>query len=643
MKKSATLVSLSGQGQRRNVSNYSIALDSVKPSPTQSPRYKGEGPSETGTDKSYDPFRESRQKIAHVEADHAKVTLLPRSSVASKNTRNSSLGTFVRHPAVARLQDDEALSFSNSAPRFPVDAHGNIRELRRKTIPLVYSRSSMTSSQHSRASSKAFRSSMSYKRNIRFDHSNRSSSARRSSPPPRPAAPTPLNLQQRYIHDRDSNPLHSSSSFDGTPKFDHSANQAIRSRKEGVSVGPTLSKRSSGLWEEKTRQVSKELSFFCDQAFNKGLPISDSTVQNRADDSRLTASPYPPSTPSAPSHHRSGVGSNALRYQSRPLPKPPVNEAMATNTHLELSKAKEKLLQRARLLERGELDEILGHIDRLIEANSKHLDQLESEKRVTSAPAANSGRSNWLLPVKEETEKVRKRNGRSSRHASEPVNNEVQSPGPEKTTWERDSTTVRHVDAAETGDMPAPLVVRKKNSAFTLRPVHRLKPQKSQDSFLGSRVNMENDVRNLPWTDTQGHGRSSGRGLLDFKLEAIGEDGDANHYEPTGVKRSSGENKMKNWFRRSSSSHKTSESERGPIPPLKDDWLTQGDVFTTERPRTMNHSDTTSGDIPMRELKGEKPSGTSKFLSMFSKKKSRARKPSEMAVLGKSSVLQSVV
>ena len=631
MKRSATRTSLLGSNQRRTMSNYSIATDNARRPSIQSRR----DPSEAGTDQSYDPFRVSRHQIAQAEADHAKITILPRSSVASKNTRNLSTATSIRHPAVARIQDDESFSFSSSPPQFPLDARGNVRELRRKAVYRAYSRSSIASSQFSVTSSKIFTKSASHKRRIRFDHSSRSSSNQRSSPPPRPAAPTPLNFQQRFIRDQTSTPIGSSPLANAVED-----DRAIRSRKEGVSLKP--SKRTTKLWEEKTRQVSKELSFFCDQAFNKGGSASFTSEQEFEDDPNLTALPQTPDVAPVPPSKPNGGRANSFLYRSRPLPKPPVNELMVTHTHMELAKAREKLTQRARYLEHGELDEIIGHIERLMEANSRLLSQQEQEKRVASAPEASPGLLSGLSPVKEEPENSKRRNGKSSRHASEPASSkDVYHMDPSRMAWEKDPQTIRLVDDIEADDIPAPLRVRKKNSAFALRSFHRLKPQKSEDSFLGSnfrasasKPDVDGTMRPFPWTDIQGHGTSTGLNSQHFQLEAIGEDGDKEIEEPRGPKRGSGENKVKNWFRRSGSSQHSSGSEKGPTPPAKDEWVTHGNASRVGPSlQPVAHSDTTSDDIPMREVRREKPSGTSKFLSMFSKKNSK--KPSDMSVLGK--------
>ena len=634
-------MSLLGPVPPRAASNYSIAADNARRPSTQSRRV----PSEADTDQSYDPFRVSRHQMHNVEADHAKVTLLPRSPAASKNTRHPSVANSVQHPAVARLQDDEAFSFTSSPPRLPVDAQGNARELRRKTMPRTFSKSSMTSSVRSRASSKAFSKSASYKRNIRFDHSRRSSTSQRSPPPPRPAAPTPLNLKQRYIEDRTSTSLRSLSPV-ATPSSDYRPTQFVRSRKEGASAPletTRAAKRASNLWEETTRQVSKELSIFCDQAFNKGGQTSDSFILDEEDD-QITALPQPPKTsPIGPSGMSNGRSSSFL-YRSRPLPKIPVNEPMAINTHFELAKAKEKLVQRAKCLEHGELDEIIGHIDRLIEANSSYLNQQETDKRVTSAPTAKPSLLRWLSPVQEEMENFRRRNARTSRYVSEPVNIDDLSHQDPGAAWERDGTTIRLSEKIEPNDIPTPLVVRKKNSAVTLRSFHRLKPQKSEDSFLGSRFrgnapkpNLDTNVRPPPWTGPQSRGRSPGLGLLDFQLEAIGEDEDLEEQETKGNKRGSGDSKVRNWFRRSSGSQKTvEEGEKAPIPPAKDEWLTRRNISRPETPLNPGtHSDTTSDDMPMRASKKEKPSGANRFLSMFTKKNSKGKKPLDMAVLGK--------
>ena len=264
--------------QKRTASNVSIAAPSTR---RVSQRSQAQA-SDTGTEKTYDPYRASHNQLVSPHADHATITLLKGTSVNSKAGRHSSAARSsnapsIPNPAIARLRRDHSMSSMASSPPLEArDAAGAARSLRRSVLTRQPTTSSWASTSMSRESSiPRIHKSASYKRNVAFRHSRRHSSLQHT-PPPRPRNPTPLTLQQRFV--QDASPTKSRhegkvkrSSLSPTSSTGN-LSPKLQSKKEGARISPKGKNRTSALWEERTRQVSAELSNLCDQVFQGSLP-----------------------------------------------------------------------------------------------------------------------------------------------------------------------------------------------------------------------------------------------------------------------------------------------------------------------------------------------------------------------------------
>ena len=463
-----------------------------------------------------------------------------------------------------------------------------------------------------------YRRAASYRRRVSFARqprlnggsvNSRNSSLQRSLPPARPEAPTPVTLQQRYLYDRVQ------SSPDLSPAFLRLANHQqtppsptgmrVRSRKEGAGPNlPQKARRNSGNWDDKTRQVSAELSKFCDELFRPDISSEEILSSERTEDLRSKDLHSRRSEPALQDRadedggfvnrrSRGSTGSiDIAEYENRPLPPPPpVMEPTPSHTYTQLAKQREKLLHRAKLLKPGQLDDVIRHIDRLMELNSP-----DGSVRVSSAPAPD------LSGLIKENMDAWSPKGRRNITAPSQLKT-----GYDKTRWDPERLTIRMVDNPE----PAPLIIRKRSSEPTLNLTEAL--DRAFDDRRGT----------LAGAGRSGAAKEKTQRTISFDpfssgLEPIAEDETIERSEPQTPRSGSGSGRIKNWFRRSLSSEQGWESDNGPTPPRKDSpWKRRSILKNRAENKQAKEDKKSEEEFPMREEQAGKAKRPNKFLRFF--------------------------
>ena len=569
------------------------------------------------------------------DAGYAKITLLNGSSAHSRNAKHASNAQSLRHPAVARLQKEYSESLGSSPPVVARDANGRIRELRRQNpIPRQDTSSSWTSSRLSREGSVQIRKSASYKRGVIFPHRRGNSSIQRT-PPPRPRNPTPLTLQQRYIDDAVSS---DPDLFPTTPEPPQMTSDnmstsppPVRSRKENrdgmaLDLETKQKNRTSALWEERTRQISAELSELCDEVF-KGSTNSSKSLDKRAETEKLRT--FARKSLDLPSFHPDEIEkiSPIGPPPKRPLPEPPVQESRAMQTYRQLAQTKERLETFAQALGSNELDNIIHQIDRLIATNAGKVTDQE-HKRIQSAPDPRGYGFQSLSPVREEDDGTKCWGADSSRYVSEPIGSHsgYQQAIRNVEAWNY-PYSIRPVNDEEL--KPRPLTIKKKASEPILKSPKSLSKSKNEDHSLKARLkagNASTSALDKIFGSSARLGNNKGRlgeNSTGSQLEPIVEHDNKKIIDSRDAKRSSGDSQVSKWFRRSGGSSRNSAGS-GFIPEhaIRDSHSTSAHQSgRSSEFRTRNTSNTTSDDIPFRPP--QKESATSKFLKFFSKKDKR--------------------
>ena len=649
IRRSATRSSLLGPGTKRSSSQFSIA----EPTGSRHTSTKSRAAaSDADTEQSYDPYRPSRHQMIPTEADHAKITLLKGSSVSTRNSKYAGHNASLRHPAVARLQKEHSSGLGSSPPTVARDANGRIRELRRQSIPRQDTSSSWASTRLSRDGSLVFSKSASYKRGVVFQHKTRNSSIQRT-PPPRPRNPTPLTLQQRYAQDETSSVLDPFSTppppMNATSDTMSSSPPPIRSRKEAVKdeVSELESKaknRTSALWEERTRQVSAELSDLCDEVFQGNKGPSPKLLDKEAEAEKLRT--FARKSLDLPSFRPSEIEKlNAIGPPPRrPLPEPPVQESKAMQTYRQLAQTKERLESCAKALGSHELDNIIHQIDRLIATNAEKVTAQE-HKRIQSAPDPRAHEFQNLSPVREEDDGVSPWGANSSsRHVSEPVKSNKSNRGYRQAVHNVDAWnypySIRPVDDAEL--RPRPLTIKKKASEPIMNSPKNL-ASKNQEHDLKARLKSGNAstsaLDKLFGSSTKlDHNKSgTGQGFPSSRLEAIGE----HNGKELGLKdarANSGDGKGIKWFRRSGGASSRSSTGSGSFhePGVRGSHSTTAEQSSkTSDFHSRDPSNGTADDVPFRPPQKQKESTTTKLLKLFGKRDKRM----QIAMTSKSRLL----
>lgn len=612
-RRSSTRVSLQ-HGHRRQ-SQYSL-LHHGLPLKSQSQTHRRQ-PSLAATEKSYDPYRpSSKRQMTKTEAEQARITVLRGPSVSSRQRTISdhSRRVSIRNPAVARVQGDEVYSIPNSS-----SASGSPQQRR---ISRGVSRRSIVSSSSATA---VARKSFSYKRNVSFVHPRRQSNPKSLRTQQNQS---PHTLKERFAMDQDAEKIET----DEVPELPvlvdsrfaadspvPDATQVVRSKKAPPKNRPVpdiVLTRSSQYWKDDARNVSTELEKYIDEAFNRSSMQSNVTRETKDSDrsANTPATTFSQRDDSAASilqhHQRAKVTRVPDRsILQRPLPELPPPEYPGTNdlTQRELAKARDLLKQRAADLSiKGSLDDVIAHLDRLMQPSAVRLQ--EQERRAASTPDPKSP-----LEKRDDTfERFLQEGYTGIRSASEPIPR-GRSDNP------RVRTTVRMVENSDdqtTISPTKPLTIRKKSGSSTPSDGSvriRSRPSQEQTSYFED---------GKPYNPiSSGEYRSAGLSLLDRALAPIEEDEDKENFDPIDRKRKtlSGESKRKGWFRRGHQVQGSQEKDRGQ--PLQDVFQERYNNTIEENSRN-RYSDPIAEHAPTEQ----KVKAKGIFFKIFSKRDGKSTK-----------------
>ena len=593
------------------------------------------------TESSYDPFNPSKAPISKGQADHTRITVLRGASQTSSRKPSTRLGSrmSLRSQAIARTQGaDELYSIASSPPNMTMHSSGT-SQLQRLVVDRRISRGSSRltmASRRSRTSNSSAtvlrgRTSASWKRNVSFvQAAGRPYSGRH----PRLRSQehkTSLTLQERYANDlakanalaekeilrKNGKGLDTSSiSLRETPEPEDM--HIVRSKKT-PSMDPNIAAskrpRPSSYFRDDARIVSTEIEKLCDEAFNRSSVSStnatprttftrDSHHTSQGYSSQATSisvredlNPVPPVP-----HDRA---KEILDYQHRPLPRPPATERVMGTEHLgsytqrELAKTRDLLKKRAAesSLSPGYLDEIIAHLDRLMQPSAVRLS--EAERRALSTPDPS-------IPRKDTFDSIMEKRDVNYRAASEPYKRGQPS---------HNGATIRLVDEAHSGKPISPvkpLSIRKKSNSSTPSSGSPSRPLPTQQIFTN-----EDSYRPRP----ERH-HSAGLAILDHQeLDPIDEDEDKENFDPEDRNRIKylgqlNPPKKRGWFRRNQAQQNT-DKYKPPVPPTKDHRRADSqNSDTQERKRRSN--------APSEESQTSEPtksSGKGRFFKIFTTKR----------------------
>ena len=639
-RRSSTRVSLQASHTGRRQSQYSLLDPNRLPARKSMSQSVNRRSSVAETEESYDPYRPSRNQIAKPHADHMRVTVLRGASQQSSGRQSARVASrsSARNPSTTIREDGkDVYSIASSPPTTRMHSAGT-SQLQRLAVSRRISRGSsrMTmTSRHSAGSSSSIvvaRKSTSYKRNVSFVH-NRRRSLNSQCPRLRSQEhhPSPLTLHERFSIDQTWDPDQTSQdgtedkylprrsavsqfSLEETPEPEDLT--VIRSRKIPKDRSRDSSAKvrlGSRHFKDEARKVSTEMEKLCDEAFNR-LPMSSSAItpSNTESGNRTSANTYQTyqsSTTSFSVHedlmpvrttrsNKSKVVSS--RYDDRPLPEPPAIERSMGTEHLgsytqrELAKTKELLKRRAAEADMapGYLDEIIAHLDRLMQPSNIRIN--EEERRAVSTPDPNTG-----IERKDTFDEILEKNNIGFRSASEPVKKDKSSR----------AKTVRLVDSPS-NLLPIspvkPLTIRKKSESST--------PSSGSPRQITPKERLVTTEELYRQQAEQR--RSAGLAPLEnLSLDPIEEDVDKENFDPADRSQHAylGEHKKRKWFHRRS-------PVLPPPPPSKDRrasplWGASQDVDGQKR----------KSDAPSQESQNSsepKTSGKNRFLKIFSGKRS---------------------
>ena len=582
------------------------------------------------TVESYDPYRPSRAQIAKPQADQPRITLLRVSSQDTSRKPSTRLGSSIsaRNPAIARTRNTEDIySIASSPPRSMTMHSAGLSQLQRmmtnRRVSRGNSRMTLSSRRSMRSNSSVViaRKSTSYKRNVSFMHNRkRSFSGRHPRLQSQEHHTSPFTLQERFLRDQSQSYAKSKeasiSPAESMKEIPPSQDlPVLRSRKSPVKEHTAKKPRvESHYWREDARKVSVEMEKLCDDAFNRS-PIASSipTPRTEATGNRFSQNTY--SSPATSfSVHEDPVPMSMTRhskarqievdYQQRPLPLPPATERQMDSEHLgsytqrELAKTRDLLKKRAAesTMPPGYLDEIIAHLDRLMQPSTIRL--REEERRAVSTPDPSSG-----LPRGDTFEQIMEKSNFGFRSASEPSKRQ-------DTTHTQ--STIRVIDSAD-GLKPIspikPLTIRKKSESST-PSVGSPQPIIPKERLFTTEELYSQQVDRT---------RSAGLVLLENpSLDPIDEDEDKENFDPATRRTEFPEPKRRKWFRRLQPVQQTRDNDRGHLPPAKGQQQPLSYVHPSDQRARNRFSDVPSEESHTSEHK--KGSGKARFFKMFSSK-----------------------
>lgn len=623
-RRSSMRPSLQTSRSQRRQPQYSILEQSVAPPRKSHSQSVHRQASVAETEESYDPYRPSRAQTAKDQADQARITLLRVTSHGAYRRPSTRLGstTSARNPAISRAQGtDDVYSIASSPPQSMTMHSAGPSQLQRmmtnRQISQGNSRMTMSSRRSVKSNSSVItgRKSTSYKRNVSFVHNRkRSFSGRHPRLRSQEHHTSPFTLQERFLRDQSQSyaktkeaSISPPTSMKGTSLSEDLP--VVRSRKSPVKEHAAKKPRvASHYWKDDARKVSVEMEKLCDDAFNRS-PIASSipTPRTEATGNRFSQNTYSSPATSFSVHEdplpvsvtrHSKAKQIEVDYSQRPLPLPPATERRMDSEHLgsytqrELAKTRDLLKKRAAeaTMSPGYLDEVIAHLDRLMQPSTIRLH--EEERRAISTPDPNSG-----IPRKDTFEQIMEKNNIGFRSASEPSKRQNTS---------HTQSTIRVVDSSD-GLKPIspvkPLTIRKKSESSTpsagsprqIIPTERLF---TTEELYSQQVEER---------------RSAGLALLETpSLEPIDEDEDKENFDPATRRTDFPEPRKRKWFRRHQPVQQSRDNNIGPPLPVKDQ---QQPLGQKARKR--------ASDVPSEESQTsdhKKGSGKARFFKIFSSK-----------------------
>lgn len=559
------------------------------------------------TEQSYDPFRPSRNQIGKVQADRARITVFRRFSGSQKkyqpdtqDSRRTNSKISGRNPTPTRAQQSKAHNCPSSSPPKPMS-------ITNQANPKINERRlSQCSSRHSVSHAVPVRTSMSYKRGVSFAHMKRRSvTANHFHSTPRNAS-TPLTIQERYLRDG----LQQAAFSPETPSAVDSPQDMpppIRMRKNPARTGQELTARE--YWKE---DASTELEKVCEEAFNRKSTASTVMTVARTEHDHSFDSPatslevHEDSQMSASGFHVARKKDERDLYLNRPLPLPPSFEHLESYTYRELAKTRALLKERAAdksiVLAPGYFDEVIAHLDRLMQPSTLRVN--ESDQRAVSTPD-----EALRHPSKDEFEMLLAKGPYGLRSVSEPI----------RKGRERDKAAVRIVDEHPISPTK-PLTIRKKDGPSIICP--------DPDQQKATREHSHSHENARYYDRPQGADRRiAGLSLLDKHLEPIEEDEDKENRDPRHARILSAETKKRGWFRRHEPTQQIQENENGhTFPPRKESYLQHHPGVDTSGENSAKRVSDVPSDPSRTSEKKKLSSAKEKFFKIFSKRDNKDSK-----------------
>lgn len=426
-KKSSTV-----RGHTRRTSQFSIVSDENN---KREGYYKHPATATSkATQSSYDPFRASRTPLA--DSGYNAGTVVRRRATTTGGRSMSSAGS-LKHNALGRFPDNVPL-----LPSFTSEELEKLVQKKRASYSTATSRSSLSSMRRR----PGIRKSMSYKRQVSFQHHRRQ------------GANGNANRRLFYESSSTDRPLTRStvdaiSETQSTPSLP-TPPQVYRPRKSSSEIDVKNSRVASYYWKDDTRKISAELGKICEEAFNRS---SISTVSE--------ASPVQPlqSSITSVSAHNHKVPSS---IRDRPLPATPVLQ--------ELVERRQKIIDTWGDAEQTVLADILAALDRRIDTEMDK--QRSYEKRAASDPTSGNVMTRHFRPASpaDTMDELKYNRKGSARAASDPVQPNTPQP--------KNGTTIRLVtpDPASPLTRIEPLKIRKNKAA----PINSLRGGPMEPSTL---------------------------------------------------------------------------------------------------------------------------------------------------------------
>lgn len=483
----------------------------------------------------------------------------------------------VRHISRRRANDSDMYSIASSIPNIQPyvsqqldDEPPNSRHLSRGASRLTMS---STRSRATHSPNIIARRPVRYKRNVSFRHNaRRASGSDQLNLRSQGRKSRSQTLKERYHNDglATSNRAVSDSprtTERGSPVVDVSSPLRSRKHPKSANEGSALDVRvPNSNWTDDVRQISTELDKLCDTAFNS-ISLSSSThggytnaterpISGRSYQSPATSfSIYEDPLPGSDGKPVSSTGKlpHAQAISDRPLPPPPPSREALDHQHAmsytqrELQKTRDLLQKRNRAsyMEPGYLDDVIAHLDRLMQPSVVRLH--EEERRAVSTPDPSTG-----FPRKDTFEQIIQNGNIGFRSSSEPTQQH-------KSRQEKNSIRVVDDDDGYKPISPIkPLIIRKKSTGV----------RKSPDSSRGQYTPPKNTKATMEMPLRQPRVIDPDPAIPEFLQKSLAPIEEHDDYEAieNGHKPLS---KKRSWFRRNRQMARkgSRDTDMGPPPP----------------------------------------------------------------------------